>query len=466
MPPFIKRSPMPASAGRLFQWHAAPGAFARLTPPWERVELEEHEGIRDGACAIIRTSIGPFVIRWVAEHHDCIEDRQFCDRQIAGPFARWEHVHRFEPLDAGRSALEDRVEYELPLGAAGRALGAAGVRRKLERLFAYRHRITADDLAAHDRFAARGSMKILVSGSTGLIGSALVPFLTAGGHAVVALARTGARRAASHPAQAVEWNPDAGIINRAALEGFDAVVHLAGENIAGRWTAAKKERIRASRTGPTRLISEALAQLTRPPKVLVCASAVGIYGDRGDEILVEASAPGSGFLAEVGREWEAAAEPARVAGIRVVHLRFGIVLSPRGGALARMLPAFRLGLGGRVGSGRQFWSWIALDDAVGAIHHTLFTDSLSGPVNAVAPQAVTNGEFTRTLARVLGRPALLPAPACALRLALGEMAEAALLASTRAEPRRLAETGYAFRFPQLEPALRHLLGRDASGPPA
>jgi hypothetical protein len=200
--------------------------------------------------------------------------------------------------------------------------------------------------------------------------------------------------------------------------------------------------------------------------VLVCASAVGIYGDRGDDRLDETSAPGADFLAEVGREWEAAAEPARVAGIRVVHLRFGIVLSPRGGALAKMLPVFRLGLGGRVGSGEQFWSWIALDDAIGAIHHTLLTESLSGPVNAVAPQLMRNAEFTSTLGRVLGRPTLLPVPAFALRLAFGEMAEATLLASTRAEPRGLLEGGYAFRFPQLEPALRHLLGRAAPNPPA
>jgi hypothetical protein len=466
MSQFIKRSPMPVSADRLFQWHSAADAFARLTPPWERVELEQHQGIHNGARAVIRTNVGPFTIRWVAEHHDCIQGRQFCDRQITGPFARWEHTHRFEPLNGDQSTLEDRIEFELPLGTLGRILGEASVQRKLERLFTYRHRITADDVAAHGKFTAHGTMNILVSGATGLIGSALLPFLSTGGHAVVPLTRTGARPSASNQSQRVEWNPDANSISGTALEGFDAIVHLAGENIAGRWTPAKKARIRDSRVNATRLLCKALAKLSHPPKVLVCASAVGIYGDRGDDRLDETSAPGADFLAEVGREWEAAAEPARVAGIRVVHLRFGIVLSPRGGALAKMLPVFRLGLGGRVGSGEQFWSWIALDDAIGAIHHTLLTESLSGPVNAVAPQLMRNAEFTSTLGRVLGRPTLLPVPAFALRLAFGEMAEATLLASTRAEPRGLLEGGYAFRFPQLEPALRHLLGRAAPNPPA
>ena len=301
-------------------------------------------------------------------------------------------------------------------------------------------------------------MKILVSGSTGFIGSALVPFLTSDGHSVVQLLRKPV--ATVNPT--LTWDPAAGRLDAAAFEGFDAVVHLAGESIAsGRWTAAKKERIRSSRVDATRLLCNALARLGRPPKALICASAIGYYGDRGDEVLREESAPGRDFLAGVCRDWEAASEPAARKGIRVVNLRFGVVLGRGGGALARMLPPFRMGLGGRIGSGRQYISWIALDDAVGAVQHALATGALRGPANAVAPRAVTNQEFTRTLGRTLGRPTLFPMPAFAARLAFGEMADALLLGSARVEPARLLASGYRFRHGDLEGALRHLLDRKA-----
>jgi uncharacterized protein (TIGR01777 family) len=298
-------------------------------------------------------------------------------------------------------------------------------------------------------------MKILASGSSGLLGHSLIPFLTTGGHAVTRLVR----RDTGGPA-AVRWDPVLGTIDREGLAGHDAVVHLAGENIAaGRWSERQKKAIRESRTQGTRVLAQALAQLAVPPKTLVCASATGIYGDRGEEVLDESSAPGRGFLADVCREWEAACQPARDRGIRVVNLRFGVVLSPAGGALAKMLTPFRLGLGGTIGSGRQFWSWIAIDDAVGAVHQALCMERLSGPVNAVASHAVTNREFTKTLGHVLHRPTVLPMPAFAARLALGEMADELLLASQRVVPRRLEETAYAFRFPRLEGAMRHVLGR-------
>jgi uncharacterized protein (TIGR01777 family) len=294
---------------------------------------------------------------------------------------------------------------------------------------------------------------IVVSGSSGLVGSSLVPFLTSGGHRVVRLVRRA-------PTQGeIQWDPGGGRVDTGQLEGIDAVVHLAGANIGARWTTARKRSIRDSRVRGTRLLSEALSRLARPPRVLVSASAVGIYGNRGDEILTESSsiAPGrSDFLVEVAREWEAATEPARAAGIRVVLLRSGLVLSTTGGVLGRMLPPFRMGLGGRLGSGHQWMSWIAIDDALGVILHALMTGDLSGPVNATAPNPVTNQEFAATLARVLGRPALLPVPAAALRLAFGEMADVALLGSARAIPARLVQSGYQFRHPQREEALRLL----------
>jgi len=301
-------------------------------------------------------------------------------------------------------------------------------------------------------------MHVLVTGARGLVGSVLVPFLTSGGHAVTRLVRSTPR-----PGQAeVPWDPAAHSIATPALEGLDAVVHLAGENIAARWTAEKKARIRDSRVQGTRLLCDALAQLVKPPQALVCASAIGYYGDRGETILREESAPGTDFLAEVCQAWEAAAAPAAQRGIRVVYLRFGVVLSAAGGALAKMLTPFRLGVGGVIGSGQQYMSWVALDDVLGAIHHALMTETLHGPVNVVAPQPVTNQEFTKTLGKILGRPTVVPLPAFVARLAFGEMADALLLASTRVVPERLLASGYAFRYPELEGALRHLLGKDAA----
>ena len=299
-------------------------------------------------------------------------------------------------------------------------------------------------------------MRILVTGSTGLIGSALIPLLRAGGHEIVRLVR-----AQTCPQSGeIQWDPAAGKLDASALEGFDGVVHLSGENIGeGRWTASRKQRIYDSRIKSTQLLSESLARLRQPPRVLVGASAIGYYGDRGDELLQEDSAPGSGFLADLCRNWEAACEPAAEKGIRVVNLRNGVVLSGRGGALPRMVLPFRFFVGGKVGAGKQFLSWIALDDTVALILHALSTDALQGPVNAVGPNPVSNLEFTRTLGRVLRRPTVFPVPAFIIRLAFGQMGEELLLASQRVEPARLMTTGFAFRYPQLEGALRHALGK-------
>ena len=302
-------------------------------------------------------------------------------------------------------------------------------------------------------------MKVAVTGATGLIGSALVPFLRSGGHEAVALRRASGVSGGGE----AEWDPRTGALSAGVVDGLDAVVHLAGENVAGgRWTAARKARIRGSRVDGTRRLAAALAALPRPPRTLVAASAIGFYGDRGDETLDESSAPGKGFLPEVCQAWEAAADAAREAGLRVVHLRIGIVLTPAGGALGQMLLPFRMGVGGVIGSGRQYMSWVALDDVLGAVLHALRTEDLAGPVNAAAPNPVTNAAFTKTLGRVLRRPTLLPLPAFGARLAFGEMADALLLASARVDPARLRDGGFRFGHPGLEDALRHVLGRAAS----
>jgi len=299
-------------------------------------------------------------------------------------------------------------------------------------------------------------MKILVSGSHGLVGKALTQSLTTDGHEVLGLVR----RARAFGAPEIEWHPTDGQIDAQHLEGFDVVVHLAGESIAsGRWTDSKKRAIRESRVKGTTLLSEALAQLSRPPSVFICASAIGYYGNRGDELLTEQSAPGEDFLSSVCVEWENATKPATEKGIRTINARFGVILDPDGGALAQMLTPFRMGIGGRVGSGKQWMSWIALGDVVNGLKFLISDKSVHGPVNFVAPNPVTNAEFTKTLGRVLSRPTLFPVPAFGARLAFGELADALLLSSQRVEPGVLTDNGFLFSWPALEPALRHSLIR-------
>jgi uncharacterized protein (TIGR01777 family) len=296
-------------------------------------------------------------------------------------------------------------------------------------------------------------MKVLVTGATGLVGSELVPHLRQAGHEVFRLTRSDAKEAND-----ITWNPTSGDLPKARLEGMDAVVHLAGENIASRrWNAKVKERLRRSRVDTTRFLCQTLSELQRPPKTFVCASAIGYYGDRGSEILTEKAGPGTGFLADLCRDWEAACDPVRQKGLRVVNLRIGVVLSQHGGGLAKMLTPFRMGLGGIIGSGNQYWSWIAIDDVVGAIEHSLTHADISGPVNATAPMPATNRDFTKTLGSVLKRPTIFPMPEIVAKLAIGEMASDLLLGSARVMPNRLSESNYTFKYPALDGALRHLL---------
>ncbi|HZV02024.1 MAG TPA: TIGR01777 family oxidoreductase [Planctomycetota bacterium] len=456
---FVARSVVAVPVEEAFAWHMRPGALERLTPPWQHVSVVERTGgVADGGRVVLRVPAGPFKLTWTAQHGACLPNRRFEDEQVRGPFKAWRHVHGFEPTeDHSGAVLEDRIDYTLPLGSAGSLVAGRAVARTLERTFAYRHAVVRGDLERHHAWGER-SWSIGVTGASGFVGSALAPFLTAAGHRVTRLVRGPGR-------DGIAWDPERGTIDGARLEGLDAVVHLAGHNIAaGRWTRARKRSILESRAKGTRLLAETLAKLDKPPRVLVSISAIGFYGDRGDAVVDESSAPGKGFLASVCREWESATEPARAHGIRVVTPRLGIVLGAAGGALARMLTPFLLGAGGPVGSGRQWMSWISLDDVLGVIGAALFDDRLQGAVNAVAPGAVDNREFSRVLGRVLRRPAFLPLPALAVRLLFGEMGRELLLASQRVRPAALDAAGFRFRHPDLESALRFELGRLQGAP--
>lgn len=469
---FVRSLPLAHPRAAVFAWHERPGAFERLAPPWQRVRVVRTDGhVRDGARVELRAAVAPhpaldplarLVVpeRWVVEHEGYVAGHVFRDVMRRGPFAAWTHEHRVADGDApGTSVLTDDVSYALPFGPLG-ALGAPLAAAELARLFRYRHRVTAHDLARHAAAPAE-PLTVAITGASGLVGTALTAFLTTGGHRVVRIGRAAPHAPGPNAAvRDVTWDPARDALDPAALEGVDAVIHLAGANVGERWTAEHKRAIAESRAQGTRLIAETIARLERRPRVLVSMSATGIYGDRGDELLDETSAPGTGFLADVARRWEASADPARAAGIRVVHPRLGVVLTPAGGALSKLLPPFQLGAGGPMGSGRQWWSTVGLDDVLGALHFLLFADALDGPVNLVAPEPLRNADFARTLGHVLGRPAFVPTPAFALKLLLGaEQAQAMLLDSQRVVPRRLLDAGYAFAAPTVETALRDALGK-------
>ncbi len=448
---FLRTSALPFSARELFNWHARPGAFERLVPPWDDIEVVHSDNsIEDGARLVMKIHKGPASVTWEASHHDFIDGRQFVDTQVRGPFSKWVHTHRFEETDGG-SVLIDDVEYELPLHPVS-GIAAAQTKAVLDRMFDFRHRRTLDDLTRHAPYLDQTPMKIAITGASGLIGTALTAFLTTGGHEVHALVRSQPK-----PGE-IQWDIKNQTIDAAGLEGMDAVIHLAGESITGRWTDEKKQRIRDSRTLGTELLAKTLAGLKKPPKVFVSTSATGFYGDRGETQLDETSKAGDGFLADVCKAWENAAQPAKDAGIRVVHPRIGIVLSPKGGALKELLTPFKLGVGGVVGSGEQYMSWITLDDIVGAFLHVLKNDDLSGPVNFTAPNPAQNREFTKTLGQVLSRPTFIPLPAAAVKLGMGEMGKALLLDGQRVMPKQLQSSGFKFLHPTLKAALQAELG--------
>ena len=448
---FTYSSVVDAERAEVFAWHTRPGAMTRLVPPWQPVRVVREAGsLRDG-----RAVLGlPGGLRWVAAHQPGRYDppRVFADSLESLPLSAvlpWRHTHQFSPAGEGATLVTDVVDTPLPA-------------RMLRSMFVYRHRQLAGDLTALARARAicPDSLTIAVTGSGGLIGTALTALLTTSGHRVIRLVRRLPRHAGERYWRPEDPSPE-------LLNGVDAVIHLAGASIGGRFTPDRKRQIRDSRILPTRRLAElaaATATTAGEPglRAFVAASAIGIYGpDRGDEILTEASPRGDGFLADVVADWEDATIPAAAAGIRTIQVRTGIVQTPRGGMLRLLSPLFEAGLGGRLGSGKQWLAWIGLDDLLDIYLRAVLDPGLSGPVNAVAPEPVRNADYTRTLAGVLRRPAVLPVPKLGPRLLLGGEGAAELAqASQCVRPEHLIGAGHQFRQPELEGALRHLFGRE------
>ncbi|GJF11455.1 nucleoside-diphosphate sugar epimerase [Mycolicibacterium cyprinidarum] len=433
----------------VWEWHARPGAMRRLVPPWQPMTvLEEADSLVDG-IAVLGLPAG---LRWVARHDPSayiLGSRFVDDLSSRGPaswparlIGGWRHTHTF--CDNGaQTHVHDQIETTVPAAA-------------LRSTFVYRHRQLIDDLAAHRQAADSGATPLVIAltGASGLVGSALSAFLTTGGHRVIRLVRRSARGTDERL-----WNPRAPASD--LLDGVDAVVHLAGASIAGRFTEAHRAAIRDSRIEPTRLLAAAAAAATDGPRTFISASAIGFYGfDCGDTQLTEDSSRGEGFLADLVADWEAATAPAADAGMRVVTIRTGIVQAAAGGTLRLLRPLFAAGLGGRVASGDQWLSWIGLDDLLDIYYRALYDNRLSGPVNAVGPKPVRNAEYTSELARVLHRPAVLPVPSLGPRLLLGEQGARELAeASQRVVPSKLSAVSHRFRHRDVGDALSHQLGR-------
>ena len=442
-----------------FAWFEHEGSFRRLMPPWEVAEeVRADDSLEVGSQRVFRFPMGPVKMTWVAAHTAYDPPNFFADKMVKGPFWSWNHEHNLSQ-SGGVTKVVDDVSYQVPFGPLGnlvdKILGGMLVRGRISRMFTARELRLKRDLKRHSDFFEQERKRILVAGSSGMIGTQLVAFLDTGGHEVWRLVR----RVPAEGRNEIFWDPENGELDRGSIEGFDAIIHLGGEGIGDRrWNKKRKRKIKDSRVESTKLLSEAICSMNTKPECFILASAIGWYGDRGDEELDEESQIGEGFLPEVCKEWEGAASKVEESGVRTVYLRSGIVLAATGGALGKMLLPFKFGAGGPMGGGKQWMSWISLDDEIYAIHHLLMSQNSKGKYNLSAPRPVRQKLFARTLGRVLRRPAFAPLPGFVIKIIFGEMGEKLTLDSQRVLPSRLVDEGYEFLHRDLEPALRDSLG--------
>lgn len=435
---------VPVSREELFDWHAGDGALERLLPPFQRVKIRRAaEAMKEGETVVLRLRTGPFFKDWVARLEEVSPPAYFVDVQEKGPFGAWRHEHHMEALGETRSRLEDKVRWRLPMGLERIGPLRKRTEAELRRLFAFRHRRMNEDLDRRRRWGTGEGKRVLISGASGLIGARLAAYLRTLGFHVAGLTRGAVRDGWIH------WDPAQGVLAPDDLEGWDALIHLAGEPIAdGRWTTERKRRIRESRIASTRLLVDRMRAAKRPPKVFLCASGVNFY------------AAETTFLQKVCLEWEAEAVRAEEAGIRTIRMRTGIVLDPAGGALAKMLPAFRLGLGGPIGSGGQGFPFIGMDDLLDLYYRGIQDEQMNGAIDALSPGAGDQRSFSRVLGRVLRRPAFLPLPATVVKILFGEMGKETLLADLPSGPENPPPSDHPFRHAGAEDCLRFLLGRE------
>lgn len=461
MPTYAHVAGYDAPVEDVWAWYDSPGAFRRIMPEWEGIRPLEAGRLVDNATTRFRVSLGPLRPMWVARHYGVVPGEVFNDVMEKGPFGKWDHEHRFVSTGATSSEIHDTIQWKLPLHPLTFWTAPFTVKGRMDQMFAYRTVRVQEDLKRIAMYADRPKHRVLVSGSTGLIGMQLCAFLQAAGHEVVRLVRPSTTLppdASDQPR--VLWNDQTGEVLEGSMEGFDTVIHLAGAGIGDkRWSAKRKALIETSRTVATEQLVRLFTSLANPPKTFLCSSAIGFYGNRGDEVLDETSTAGDNFLAKTCIAWEAAGAAASEAGIRTVWMRTGIVTTPMGGALQKLLLPTLVGAGGPAGGGRQYYSWISMDDQIYATYHLMMTPDCEGVYNLTAPEPVTQKQYAKVLGSVLRRPAFAPAPGFVLKLMFGELAQALVLDGQRVLPKRLQESGYVFRHERLEPCLRQCLGK-------
>lgn len=461
MPIFTHQAQFNASTEEIWNWYNSSGAFRRIMPEWEGIRPLNAGRLVDGDETIFKVKIGPFRKKWIARHHSVVPGESFADTMAKGPFGAWHHYHNFQTESDGVATIFDKVEYRLPLHIFTGWSAGFTVLPRMRQMFEFRSTRVANDLQQIQDTRDLSRKRVLVSGSTGMIGLQLCAFLEAAGHDVHRLLRPTTKLPSDvDSTKVVRWNDLTGEILEGDFNGFDAVIHLAGAGIGDkRWSKKRKKLIRDSRIIPTRNLAQILSGLKQPPKTLLCASAIGYYGDRGSEVVDENSECGNDFLSEICIDWEDASTHAKEAGINVVNLRGGIVVTPLGGALAKLLLPAKMGAGGPVGGGKQIQSWISLDDYIYATHHLMMKEDSDGAYNMTAPNSVSQKQFAKTLGRVLRRPAFMPLPGFMIKLMFGEMGQKLILQGQDVRPSRLLESGFEFTHTELESCLRSCLGK-------
>jgi len=440
----------------LFQWHSSKSALKRLSPPWNPIEVLYDDGnIKDYAKKELKIKAGLFKYNWKAVHSDYQKNHFFRDTQIKGPFRYWSHYHKFIPDTFQKCVLEDEIEYIIPFSFPGNIFLRKFIEKELNRIFSYRHVITARDIKMHQFYKNKKNMTILISGSSGILGSALIPFLTTGGHTVIKLVR---QKIINN--DEVYWNPEKGEVDIDKIGKIDAVINLSGENIGnGKWTKAKKDNIIKSRLDSSKLICRIIESIKPYPKVFLSASAIGYYGNTGDIKINEYASQGKSFISEVCKIWEKAASSiSKKSSIRTVFMRIGVVLTPAGGALKKLTLPFKLGVGFKIGKGSQYMSWIGIEDFIGSVYHLLQKDSIEGPINIVSPNPVTNYQFSQILGKILSRPTIFTIPPLLIEAFFKDMGKEVLLEGCRVMPEKLINSGYNFIHTDLANALKESLG--------